>query len=545
MISVGGVFRGNQGTASECSRYLHFGGEGVTRALGVACLLLLFALLSLPCLFVPSSAYAENLVVTQGEYEQFWFDNPSNTRGLIQKRLDEAKKASGTITVEVKKGTYELKDALQIRSNTHLILDDGVVLRRTNLSKGLIYNHGRTSDNKSWKTARGYSLTKNIVIEGKGSVLIDGGDTSKCGPNDTSDLMRFDHADGVTVKGLTFRNVYGGHHLEFVGVKNGTISNCSFSGFRRLAGHENDRDYGREAVQLDSCWADGTEGIRDVTTASGLSEWAGGTYLDGTNCQNCTVSGCRFTNVPSAIGQHHWTNDLRYKNSSGITIKNNIVSGSRSDKMLRYGITVAGMNNVTVTGNQVTGSFHRGILAYHSKGLRISGNRIDGAYVGVYTQSKVSSASIESNSLKNIGDIGVYVSKDGSLSGVSRNNISNVKNYGVCVGSDARVSWVASNTISKASYGVVVSGKSVVKSVSGDRVDRASKAAVYTGGKAKLASIKSNTVTKAKKYGVRLTSKAKKATVSKNKIQVHKKKYGISKAKKVKAKASHNKIRKW
>lgn len=502
-------------------------------------------MLSFSCLLSPASAYAENLVVTQDEYEQFWTDNPSNTRGLIQKRLDEAKRATGTITVEVKRGTYELKDALQIRSNTHLILDDGVVLRRTNLNKGLIYNHGRTSDNKSWKTARGYSLTKNIVIEGKGSVLIDGGDTSKCGPNDTSDLMRFDHADGVTVKGLAFRNVYGGHHVEFVGVKNGTISNCSFSGFRRLAGHEGDRDYGREAVQLDSCWADGTEGIKDVTTATGLGEWAGGTYLDGTNCQNCTVSDCRFANVPSAIGQHHWTNDSRYKNSSGITIKNNVISGSRSDKMLRYGITVAGMNNVTVTGNQVTGSFYRGILAYHSQGLKITGNRIDGSYVGVYTQSKVSSASVDSNTLKNIGDIGVYVSKDGSLSGVSRNNISNVKSYGVCVSSGARVSAVASNAISSSSYGVVVSGKSAVTTVSSSRIAGASKAAIYTGGKAKVSTIKSNKITKAKKYGVRLTSKTKKTTVSKNSIQVHKKKYGISKAKKVKAKASHNKIRKW
>lgn len=465
----------------------------------LAPLVLLIAVL---VILFPAVAHAETYEVTQDEYLTNWEEN---NKSLIQYYLDKAKTAQGVTTVVVKPGLYELKGALQIRSNTHLILEDGATLRRTNVDKGLVYNHGKTPEGKSWTTARGYGLAKNIVVEGRGVATIDGGDTSKCSNDGSSDLMRFDHAEGVTVKGLTFRNVYNAHHLEFVGVKKGLISNCSFSGFRRAAGHEKDRNYGREAIQLDSCWANGTSGVADPATMSNPDRWASGTFLDGTSCQDCVVEGCRFTNVPSAIGQHHWSPDSRYKNSSNIVIRNNVITGGRSDKMLRYAITVGGLDNTTVSGNTITGSFYRGVLSYQARNLVVSSNTIDGATVGVYTQSKALNAKIERNIIKNSGDASIKSSKGGSLASIANNTLSGARSYGVHI-EGAQVSSIAGNVISSAKkYGILARGK--VANISSNRIT-ASSAGINVQSSASVSTV-ANNVVKGASYGILVRGHAK------------------------------------
>ncbi len=586
------------------------GSFAVAAALVFLCVLYFFACVA------PVSAYANEVRI---EVTQEDFDNYNNGKGstedsnAIWAALREAKEAPASqyTVVVVKKGTYPIKRSLQMYSNTKLILEDGVTLvrpdgNRTNddgsignpfVNYGLIYNHGSLPkavkqslqdqgiSDPTWHNIGGYNLSNNITIEGHGSATIDGGNISAA--TDTGDLVRFDHAQNIKVTGVTFKNVYGAHHLEFVGVKNGTISGCSFTGFRRLKGHEKDRDYGRECIQLDSCWADNTSKLSDPNKAS--DAWASGTLIDGTNCQNITVDGCNFYNISSALGQHHWSSDSRYKSSSNIKITNNTITGGMSDKLLRHGINIGGLDNVTVTGNTITGYFLRGIHVFHAKNAVIKNNMLNGCYAGIYAREAATSTVIENNTIKNSAWGAVCATSSAKPSSLSRNTIAGSKKYGIYVTATS-VGSIASNNISSAkkyglyikgkvsgitgnritspgvgiaiassstssiskntiaspgSYGILTSGSSKVASISKNTVSQAKKAGICTSGKSKVTTISKNKVTKAKKYGIYLGSKANKAKVKKNTVQVHKKKNGIKKAKKVKAKLSGNKVKKW
>ena len=540
-----------------------------------ACLVFLSSL-CVQSFFEPVSAYAEEYEVTQESFDDYGSTESGNDIWAKLKKAQNASASEYTVVV-VKKGTYEIKRSLQMYSNTKLVLEDGVTLVRSdaNLNSGLIYNHGSLPSavasqlkengisDPSWKNIGGYNLSNNITIEGHGSATIDGGNIAAA--SDTSDLVRFDHAQNISVTGVTFKNVYGAHHLEFVGVKNGTISGCTFTGFRRLKGHENDRDYGRECIEIDSCWADNTSKLSDPNKAS--DKWASSTLVDGTNCQNITVNGCKFYNIASALGQHHWSSDSRYKNSSNIKFTNNTITGGTSDKMLRHGINVGGLDNVTVTGNTITGYFYRGIHVFHSKNAVIKNNTLNGCYAGIYARAAAQSTVIEGNTVKNSAWGAVCATSSAKPSSISRNAISGSKKHGIYVTSTSvktiasnsisstkkygiyvkgKVTSIASNRItSPGSYGILTLGSSKVASISKNTVSKAKKAGVCTSGKSKVTTISKNKITKAKKYGIYLGSKAKKAKVKKNTVQVHKKKNGIKKAKKVKAKLSGNKVKKW
>ncbi len=558
--------------------------------------------------FAPNAAYAsENRIeITQAEFDEQGSTDDSNA---IWSALKTAKNASEDVTtVVVKKGTYVIRRSLQMYSNTKLILEDGVTLIRPDGKKndgkgspyvnyGIIYNHGslpsateaelkaKGISSPSWKNIGGYNLSHNITIEGHGSATIDGGNIAAA--TDTGDLVRFDHAQNINVTGVTFKNVYGAHHLEYVGVKNGTISGCTFTGFRRQAGHEKDRGYGRECIELDSCWADDTSKLSDPNKAS--DKWAKDTLVDGTNCQNITVTSCKFYNIASALGQHHWSSDSRYKNSSNIKITNNTITGGMSDKMLRHGINVGGMDNVTVAGNSITGYFERGIHVFHANNTVVKNNTLNGCYAGVYMRASAVSSVVENNTIKNsdFGAIcatssakltslskntiaaskkyGIYVTAK-SVSSIASNKISSAKKYGLYI--KGKVASIASNTIAScgvgigiasstttkinkntitkpSTYGIYAAGSSKVSSIYKNTISQPKKAGICTAGKTKVTTISSNKITKSKKYGIYLSSKAKKAKVKKNTVQVHKKKNGIKKAKKVKAKLSANKVKKW
>lgn len=562
-----------------------------------ACLVFLSSL-CVQSFFEPVSAYAEEYEVTQESFDDYGSTESGNDIWAKLKKAQNASASEYTVVV-VKKGAYEIKRSLQMYSNTKLILEDGVTLVRSdaNLNSGLIYNHGSLPSvvasqlkengvsDPSWKNIGGYNLSNNITIEGHGSATIDGGNIAAA--SDTSDLVRFDHAQNISVTGVTFKNVYGAHHLEFVGVKNGTISGCAFTGFRRLKGHENDRDYGRECIEIDSCWADNTSKLSDPNKAS--DKWASSTLVDGTNCQNITVNGCKFYNIASALGQHHWSSDSRYKNSSNIKFTNNTITGGTSDKMLRHGINVGGLDNVTVTGNIITGYFYRGIHVFHSKNAVIKNNTLNGCYAGIYARAAAQSTVIEGNTVKNSAWGAVCATSSAKPSSISRNTISGSKKHGIYVTSTSvkaiasnrisstkkygiyakgKVSSIASNRLaspgvgiaiassstnaisnntitSPGNYGILTLGSSKVASISKNTVSKAKKAGICTSGKSKVTTISKNKITKAKKYGIYLGSKAKKAKVKKNTVQVHKKKNGIKKAKKVKAKLSGNKVKKW
>ncbi len=578
----------NKLLASSKTIHVAKGSFAIAAALVFLCALYLFV-----CV-VPVSAYADEYVVTQDSFDNYEYKGikgSSESGNDIWAKLRKAQDASSdeSTVVVVKKGTYVIKRSLQMYSNTKLILEDGVTLIRPDgnrinedgttgapyVNYGLIYNHGSLPkavkqklqdqgiSDPTWHNIGGYNLSSNITIEGHGSATIDGGNIAAA--TDTGDLVRFDHAQNVKVTGVTFKNVYGAHHLEFVGVKNGTISGCSFTGFRRLKGYEKDRDYGRECIQLDSCWADNTSKLSDPNKAS--DKWASGTLIDGTNCQNITVNGCKFYNIASALGQHHWSSDSRYKNSSNIKITNNTITGSASDKLLRHGINVGGLDNVTVTGNTITGYFQRGIHVFHAKNAVIKNNTLNGCYAGIYVREAATSTVIENNTIKNsaFGSIcatssakpsslnrntvasskkyGIYVTAT-SVGSIANNSISSVKKYGLYI--KGKVSSITSNRItSPGSYGILTSGSAKVASISKNTVSQAKKAGICTSGKSKATTISKNKITKAKKYGIYLGSKANKAKVKKNTVQVHKKKNGIKKAKKVKAKLSGNKVKKW
>ena len=167
------------------------------------------------------------------------FDNDA-----FQKAFDKVVGSDKMVTIYVPAGTYYVEKPLRVYSNTHLILDDKAVVARKGegLNNNLLHN---CDQNGKMDQVGGYDMSHDIILEGG---TWDGGKLSEI--TSSSDVLRFDHAENITIKKCTMKNTYDCHILEFIGVKNGLVTGCTFEGFRYRKGKENNYEYAREDFQL-------------------------------------------------------------------------------------------------------------------------------------------------------------------------------------------------------------------------------------------------------------------------------------------------------
>ena len=273
-------------------------------------------------------------------------DGTTNDATAVQKFLDfcSEKQAIGKVT----NGTYILGSQLVIKSNTHLIFEDGAEFKQT---------HTNTMINIQNNSHTGYNGYHNIKIENG---------TFNCNGDVVQDPMNcffIQHAYNVEFIGCTFKNVYSLHSLDINGSSDIRVINCRFLNTFDSVGKDD-----REAIQIDM--SDNVNGETAVC-------W------DYTPTKNILVEGCYFgkdnssaTTYTCAVGSHN----VRYgKSYENIIVRNCIIDGCT-----KYGITGWKWNNAIIEGNIIQ-NCAGGIKLDTPHRNAVSGNDITGAYKGLET----------------------------------------------------------------------------------------------------------------------------------------------------------------
>lgn len=412
-------------------------------------------------------------------------DKAADTKGL-QSLLDKAIGSERVVTIYLPSGTYYVEHSLKVYSNTHIILHKDATIRRMDSAVDDMIIHN-VDQNGKMDQVGGYDMSKNITIEGG---TWDGGNIKLA--TDGTDLIRFDHAENITVKNLSVKNVYDCHLIEYVGVKNGLIDNCKFKGFRYKKGKTTDYTYAREAIQLDSAWTTNENDLSDLQAA-----WANGSVIDGTSCKQVTVSNNTFVDMPCGVGQHRYTSSGKYRNED-ITITKNTFTCASSMKYCKIAITASGTNRLTITDNTIKGPY------------RFS--------VHVLAADDVT---IENNTIENIKMNGLMIDK-GSVTAIKNNTITSAKKHGISVGGGT-VGEISGNTITSAGINGISLDDGTVTVISNNIIKTPKKHGISVAGKtkkstgAKITDITDNVISKAKQNGITVDV-GKITNISNNKI---------------------------
>ncbi|MCM1496836.1 MAG: right-handed parallel beta-helix repeat-containing protein [Clostridium sp.] len=283
----------------------------------------------------------------------------TSDKPAIQEALDKAGE-DHKIVVTVTGGLYYIGSEMSIQSNTTIQMDSASTIRR---NKSTINMLKVTNANHKSTTFYGYTLGHDITITGG---TWDGGDISKA--TEAKDLIYIGHSQNVMVSNATIKNCYGSHALEFAGVTNATVTNCTFTGFRYASDN-----FTAEAVQLDIC---------DKTAADG-TEWTPGYTMDGTTCKNITVSNNKFIDYPRGVGSHHVYSEGAQKGKANngpyenIIITNNTFkrSSASTQNLCSSGIFIMGAKNITITKNTID-KYSYGIWLKSSSGITLKNNKL-------------------------------------------------------------------------------------------------------------------------------------------------------------------------
>lgn len=156
------------------------------------------------------------------------------------------------------RGTYYLNGMLRVASNTYIDAKDATIICTKAGSKMVSQQE---YDKSKGKSSQGkYNAVHDVTIDGgtwvgtkkfgNNSMVKDG---QKTGPN----VFNFIHAKNITIENATIYNVPNAHLIEFCGVKNGVVQNCTLGCYVDADGElikgYTSGDKKRAAIQLDAC----------------------------------------------------------------------------------------------------------------------------------------------------------------------------------------------------------------------------------------------------------------------------------------------------
>lgn len=183
-------------------------------------------------------------------------------------------------TIYIPNGIYLITNSLAMRSNTHIIMDKGTVIRRNVDAVFCIFYSYYTASTTA------YNGEHDITIEGGTLDLGTGYSNGGCG-------LGFQHCQNITIRDVTFKHTNKTYHcIDCGGSKNVRIENCIFTDHLT-------NGTSAEMVQIDRT-AFGSFPI----PANYPSE--GSACYDNTGCENVEITGCKFytNNYSPAIGNH-------------------------------------------------------------------------------------------------------------------------------------------------------------------------------------------------------------------------------------------------
>lgn len=274
---------------------------------------------------------------------------------LLRSYLEELERTGGG-TLVLKKGTYTVTNVLYVPSNVTIKLQNGVTIVKgsetgvssLNASKSL-FQFIAPSKSKKIGVHGEYNGEKNISVLGYGNATIDLNYV-----RDSSAIIA-GHNQNIVIKGIQFKNMYGGHFIEIDATKNATISNNKFIDSKHTSGT-------KEAINIDT---------PDRLTNGWNLEWS---TFDRTPNANLVIENNYFYNLDRAIGTHKYSegkyhdrvvlrnnkiektyiHPIRIMNWSNAIIENNTFKDVTNDPdMNRSAIHGSGVINPTIQNNTI------------------------------------------------------------------------------------------------------------------------------------------------------------------------------------------------
>ena len=242
----------------------------------------------------------------------------TNAGKYMEEALAAAKKnasKSKPYTINIPSGTYNLKSALHIFSNTKLHLEDDTVLVKKFESSNMIKLGVKEEVNT------GYSGYYNITIEGG---------TWDCNYTGTSCIMRFAHCNNITLRNTTLKNQKDAHHMELAGASNFYIYNCTFTGYKKTSGGDG------EAIQIDP--------IHNTTHFPAYEKY------DDTPCKNVSVTNCTFKDIYAGVGTRSGVIGSYFTN---INISNNTFENVRDKAICAFNYRYSKIQNNKINGSTI------------------------------------------------------------------------------------------------------------------------------------------------------------------------------------------------
>lgn len=435
------------------------------------------------------------------------------TYKAIQTALNEAKEnATDALPYKiiVEPGTYTLSQTLHIYSNTYLYTKDVTIKQEKGIKSNMV-KVGEVDDSRT-----GYYY-KNITI--------DGGIWDENANSATA--IKVAHTENFTLKNLSLQNTKDAHLMEVAGVDGFTLSKCTIKDQVLVS----TKLY--EAIQFDFL-------IEDHMT--------GYAYETLTN-KNIVIDGCKFSNVPRAVGSHTSVLNLPITN---VQITNNTFTNIKS-----AAIELLNYTDCTISGNTIK-KCPRGITIYSIRGngegnflpsTIAKSSSVSSSVSSKYVKpAKNQNLNITNNTIElsgsdpymNYENVGIalrgfkYTSAvkptDGDklpagdyyLSGVtiSGNTIA-ATDTGILL-NNAKNTKIRSNKItysspSKTYHGILLDTASTDNEISGNTITNAKGSGICVTGSSSVSAISDNTITKAKSNGILLFG-ATVDTISGNKI---------------------------
>lgn len=201
--------------------------------------------------------------------------------------MSQRASAENPCRVTIPPGNYQLSDTICMYSNLTLCAE-GAILTKTSTDKHVLLRLGNQTE-----SAGGYDGYQNVTIEGG---------TWDCnyeaveGKDESGGFVgfRIGHATNITIRNVTFLNNLKSHFVELAGVKNATVTGCTFRGY-----YEAYEGGGQECIQLDACLDYIFPGYQP---------------FDGAVCENILIEGNTFENVFAGVGSHSMVYDRLYRN---------------------------------------------------------------------------------------------------------------------------------------------------------------------------------------------------------------------------------------
>lgn len=238
----------------------------------------------------------------------------------IQDALDAAKGDKSNKTQYIvnlpQNGRFSLTKVLKVYDNTTIRLNGSTLVRgeeKSMLRLGM--------EDESYT---GYGGHHDIVIEGG---TFDGDAEHD---RSTAGMIRLGHGNNITIRNMTFQNVYNAHHVEIAGCQNVTIENCVFKDFVGEGDTVNSAN--NEALQFDI-----------LHTKAHFSKYS---KFDDTPCKNITVKNCTFDNLQRGIGTHSAVAGSYFTN---IKFTDNIFTNIKG-----YAIIATNYRNAVIKDNTIS-----------------------------------------------------------------------------------------------------------------------------------------------------------------------------------------------